>query len=256
MIDAHCHLDFEAFDNDREAVLERAEAAGIEHIIIPGVKSEHWGRITELCERSNLHACYGLHPYYVNQHSDTDLLKLDQQLSTQDCVALGECGLDYREAQAEKQLQLKFFRAQLDIAKNHNKPVVIHSVRATEDVIRILKEFPKLTGMIHSYSGSAEQAKQLIDIGFYISLGGNITYPRANKTRKAAATITLDHLLIETDSPDQPDALHKNERNEPAFLGNVLNSLSEIRMESAIDIEAQTTQNARRLFNLPGAGSH
>jgi TatD DNase family protein len=250
MIDAHCHLDFEVFDNDREAVIKRAEAAGIEHIIIPGVKSEHWGRITTLCERSNLHACYGLHPYYVNLHSTADLSKLDQQLSTQNYVALGECGLDYREGQADKQLQLKFFKAQLDIANNHNKPVVIHSVRATEDVIRSLKEYPKLTGMIHSYSGSLEQAKQLINIGFYISLGGSITYPQATKTRKAAAAIDLGHLLIETDSPDQPDALHKNERNEPSFLSNVLHCLTELRTESVDEIAAQTTKNARRLFNI------
>ncbi len=250
MIDAHCHLDFEAFDDDREAVIKRAEAAGIEHIIIPGVKSEHWGRITKLCERSNLHACYGLHPYYVDLHSNADLSKLEQQLSAQDCVALGECGLDYRDGQPEKQLQLKFFKAQLDIANNHNKPVVIHSVRATEDVIRLLKEYPELTGMIHSYSGSAEQAKQLINMGFYISLGGSITYPQATKTRKAAAQIDLSHLLIETDSPDQPDALHKNERNEPAFLSNVLHCLTELRTESADEIAAQTTKNARRLFNI------
>jgi TatD DNase family protein len=256
MIDAHCHLDFEAFDDDREAVIERASAAGIEHIVIPGVKSEHWNRIAELCEQPNLHACYGLHPYHVNQHKNIDLLKLDQQLSTQDCVALGECGLDYREGQAEKPLQLKFFTAQLGIAQEHNKPVVIHSVHATEDVIQLLKKYPELTGMIHSYSGSIEQARQLIDMGFYISLGGSITYPQATKARKVAAAIKLDGLLLETDSPDQPDAAHKNQRNEPAFLSNVLACLAEIRTESATEIARQTTMNAQSLFGIQITDRH
>jgi TatD DNase family protein len=250
MIDAHCHLDFEAFDHDREAVIRRAAEAGIEDIVIPGVKAEHWKRIAELCEQPNLHACYGLHPYYVDQHKNNDLLKLDQQLSTQACVALGECGLDYREGQADKQLQLKFFRAQLELAQNHKLPVVIHSVRATEDVIHLLKAYPQLSGMVHSYSGSIEQARQLIDLGFYISLGGSITYPHATKIQKVAAQCRLDRLLLETDSPDQPDAAHENERNEPAFLGNLLDHLAGLRTESADEIAQQTTINAQRLFNI------
>jgi TatD DNase family protein len=171
-------------------------------------------------------------------------------LSTQACVALGECGLDYRDGQPDKQLQLKFFTAQLNIAQDHSLPVVIHSVRATEDVIRLLKAYPKLSGMVHSYSGSIEQANQLIDMGFYISLGGSMTYPRASKTHKVAAQCRLDRLLLETDSPDQPDVTHQNERNEPAFLCNVLDYLAELRTEPADEIAKQTTANTLRLFNI------
>lgn len=250
MIDAHCHLDFEIFDSDREAVIQRAEAAGVDHIVIPGVKAMHWSRIADLCEQPNLHACFGLHPYYVAEHNKSALHKLDYQLATQDCVALGECGLDYREGQPDKQLQLEFFRAQLAIAEDHNKPVVIHSVRATEEVIHILKQHPTLRCMIHSYSGSIEQAHQLVDMGFYISLGGNVTYPKANKLRTLAAAIPLKNILIETDAPDQPDITHRNGRNEPAYLCNVLTALTKLRTESADDIAAQTTENARRLFSI------
>lgn len=250
IIDAHCHLDFEVFDEDRDVVMQRAAMAGVEHIIVPGVRAEHWNRIADLCEQQGLHACYGLHPYYVEQHKNSDLLKLDYQLTNQDCVALGECGLDFRAGQADKQLQLKFFTAQLDIAQDHNKAVVIHSVRATEDVIRVLKTYPKLIGMVHSYSGSIEQARQLIDMGFYISLGGSITYPEAKKARALVAKIPLTGLLIETDAPDQADVRHKNERNEPAHLRNVLNCIAELRTETVEAIARQTYNNSQQLFKI------
>lgn len=250
LVDAHCHLDFEAFDSDRSLVIKRAHDAGIDNIIIPGVKAEHWPRIGKLCEKEGLHACYGIHPYYVDRHSKQDLISLDRQLAEHPCVALGECGLDYRNGQPERQLQHDFFDAQLALAQQHSKPVVIHAVRATEDVIQALKNYPQLNGMLHSYSGSLEQAQQLVDMGFYISLGGNITHERAQRLRRVAAGVPLDALLIETDAPDQPDALHSGERNEPVFIINVLNALAELRSESAETIAQQTTENARRLFSL------
>jgi len=250
LVDAHCHLDFDEFAADREAVITRAQSAGVEHIVIPGVRSGHWQRIADLCNQSNLHACYGLHPYYADQHTTGDLDKLDQQLAEHSSVAVGECGLDYRDGQPDKILQLKFFTAQLDIAQRHSKPVVIHSVRATEDVILNLKRHSVLRGMVHSYSGSLEQARQLIDAGFYISLGGSITYQRANRLHKVAAGIPLESLLLETDAPDQPDSLHNAERNEPSYLINVLNFIAELRKESPDEIAKQTTANARLLFDF------
>jgi TatD DNase family protein len=250
LVDAHCHLDFEAFADDREAVIARARDAGVEHIVIPGVKAGDWQRIEHLCSRPGLHACYGLHPYYVDQHTISDLDKLDRQLGEHSCVALGECGLDYRDGQADKAQQLRFFTAQLELAQQHEKPLVIHSVRATEDVIVKLKNQPKLRGMIHSYSGSLEQAMQLIENGFYISLGGSVTYERAKRLHKVAAGIPLESILLETDAPDQPDTRHNGERNEPAYLINTLNFIAQLRNESAENIAEQTTANASRLFNL------
>ncbi len=250
LVDAHCHLDFECFDGDRDAVIQRAHDAGVQNIIIPGVKSLHWQRISQLCEQAQLHACYGIHPYFVAQHSTDDLNLLAQTLATHQNVALGECGLDYREGQPDKQLQITFFTAQLEIAQAQHKPVVIHSVRATEDVIRILKDYSKLTGMIHSYSGSFAQARQLIDMGFYISLGGSISYERASKLRKLAANMPLDSLLIETDAPDQPDVAHAEMRNEPAYLRNVLDGLAELRNDTTQSIAEQTSRNSKQLFQL------
>ena len=130
------------------------------------------------------------------------------------------------------------------------KPVVIHSVRATEDVINLIKNYSGLKGMIHSYSGSYEQALQLIDLGFHISFGGALTYDNARKLRATASDIPLGSILLETDAPDQPDAEHFNQRNEPAYLVNVLQCLSELRDEPIEEIAAQTTANAKALFQI------
>ena len=251
LIDSHCHLDFINFDKDRDVVLERAKQAGVSDIIIPGVSANNWPKIHELCEQhTNLHPCYGLHPYWADQHKKNDLIKLEQFIDNHLCIAIGECGLDYRPEQADKKKQQVFFQAQLEIAEEKKLPVIIHSVRATEDVIQQLRKHPKLRGMVHSYSGSYEQALQIIDMGFYLSFGGAISYDRASKLRSIASKIPLSALLIETDAPDQPDANHQHERNEPAYLVEALKSLTALRNESSEQIAQQTTKNAKALFNI------
>ena len=251
LIDSHCHLDFINFDKDRDEVLERAKQAGVSDIIIPGVSANNWQKIHELCEQhKNLHPCYGLHPYWVDQHEESDIEKLKQFIDNHPCFAIGECGLDYRPEQADKKKQQVFFQAQLEIAEEKNLPVVIHSVRATEDVIQQLRKYPKLSGMVHSYSGSYEQALLLIDMGFYLSFGGAISYDRASKLRSIAGKIPLSALLIETDAPDQPDANHQHERNEPAYLIETLKVLTGLRNECSNEIAQQTTKNAKALFNI------
>lgn len=254
LIDSHCHLDFEVFDKDRSEVLQRAKDNNICDIVIPGTEKAYWDRIKRLCKKHpQLHACYGLHPYWVNKHNKHDLEKLKLYIDRNRPVALGECGLDFRPQQADKKTQLYFFEAQLDIAADHQLPVIIHSVRATESVIKSIKKFKGLkglSGMIHSYSGSTEQAYQLIDLNFYISLGGSVTYDNAVKISKVAREIPLTSLLIETDSPDQPDQEHSGERNEPSYLVNTIKAISVIREEPEDKIAEQTTFNAKRLFNI------
>ena len=232
-------------------MLERAKQNGINDIIIPAVSANNWQKIQALCQQDkNLHPCYGLHPYWTDQHTESDIEKLKQFIDNNLCVAIGECGLDYRPEQADKNKQLYFFETQLDIALEKKLPVIIHSVRATEDIIQQLRKRPALTGMVHSYSGSYEQALQLIEMGFYISIGGAITYDRANKLRTTVSKLPLTTLLIETDAPDQPDASHQHQRNEPAYLTEVLNALCELRKENREDIAQQTTTNTKTLFNL------
>ena len=251
LIDSHCHLDFDIFDDDRTEVLQRAKDNNISDIVIPGTERKYWERINQLCTKhSHLHACYGLHPYWTKNHDKKDVAALDNYINHNNTIALGECGLDFRAEQADKKTQLYFFEAQLDIAENRQLPVVIHSVRATEIVLQSIKKFKNLEGMIHSYSGSTEQALQLIDLNFHISLGGNVTYDNAKKIRTVAKKIPLTSLLIETDSPDQPDKTHSGKRNEPAYLTNTVNTIAELRQVPAEVIAKQTTINAKNLFAL------
>jgi len=251
LIDSHCHLDLEAFDDERDEVIARAHASGVTDIVIPGVSADGWEKIRALCAADrSLHPCYGLHPYHVDAHTQQDLDRLESWVSQYDCVAIGECGLDLRRDQAAERDQMHYFSAQLDIATAHDRPVVIHAVRATAQVIDLIRQYPDLRGMIHSYSGSYEQAKLLVDRGFSISLGGAITYDNAHRVRSLAAKLPLSSLLIETDAPDQPDADHFAQRNEPAYLNNVLDSLCALRTETREAIAAQTSANARALFGI------
>jgi len=251
LIDSHCHLDFEVFDNDRSDVLQRARDNNISDIVIPGTEKFFWDRIKQLCKNhTQLHACYGLHPYWVSDHNKQDIEKLKEYIDSNRPVALGECGLDFRPQQADKKTQLYFFEAQLDIAESHQLPVVIHSVRATEAVIQTIKKFKKLKGMMHSYSGSQEQARQLIDLNFFISVGGSVTYDGAKNIKQVVKNIPLTSLLIETDAPDQPDKKNRGKRNEPAFIVHTVKVISEIRGESTDIIAEQTTINAKKLFAI------
>ena len=251
LIDSHCHLDFESFDKDRAEVIRRAIDKNIQNIIIPGTRKAYWHRIKQLCQQyPQLHACYGLHPYWVNEHEQHDIEQLNEYIKTNRPVAIGECGLDFRPGQADKEAQLYYFAAQLDAAESSQLPVVIHSVKATETVIQTIKKFKNLKGMIHSYSGSTEQAKQLIELNFYISVGASVTYENAKKIKQVVKDMPLTSLLLETDSPDQPDLKHYKQRNEPAYLVNTLQAIAELRKEPADVIARQTTENAKSLFRL------
>ena len=251
LIDSHCHLDFEAFDADRTQVLQRAAENNITDILIPGTEKKHWDRISKLCnEYKQLHACYGLHPYWAANHNKKDIEQLEKYVDNHQSIAIGECGLDFRPEQADKQTQLYFFEAQLAIAEKRQLPVVIHSVKATETVIQTIKKFKNLTGMIHSYSGSKEQARQLIELNFLISISGSVTYDNSKKIKAVTKELPLTSLLIETDAPDQPDQKNTGKRNEPAFLKNTLEAIVELRQEQKELVANQTTKNAQLLFNL------
>lgn len=252
LIDSHCHLDFDVFDEDREQLVQEAGRAGISHIVIPATTRPRWQKINRLCRQfSSLFPCYGLHPYFVEQHRQQDIETLADYASKHDCVAIGECGLDFRPEQAERKQQLFYFEAQLEIARQLDKPVVIHAVKATQQVIASLKKFPGLRGMVHSYSGSYEQAMQLIDTGFCLGFGGAASYLRARRLRNTLQRLPLDHLLLETDAPDQSDRGHRQQRNQPAWLVDILEAIAELRDENAKIIAQQTTHNACRLFSLP-----
>jgi TatD DNase family protein len=253
LIDSHCHLDLAAFDSDRTAVMQSANAAGVSDIIIPAVEAKSWGGLARLCSKEqavNLHAAYGLHPMFMAQHSKQHLLDLEQQLSSVESIAVGECGLDFFIPEHDKPQQLEFFTAQLDLAVQFQLPVIIHSRKSLDLVLKELRLRPSLTGVVHSFSGSPQQAKQLIDLGFYLGFGGPITYTRATKLRALIKSLPLTGLLLETDAPDQPDAAHYGLRNQSAWLVDILECVAELRDEPIEHIAEVTTENALSLFRL------
>lgn len=253
LIDSHCHLDLAAFDGDRTAVMQSANAAGVSDIIIPAVEAESWSELARLCSEEqavSLHAAYGLHPMFMGQHFKQHLLGLEQQLSLAEPIAVGECGLDFFIPDHDKSQQLEFFTAQLDLAVQFQLPVIIHSRKSLDLVLKELRLRPSLSGVVHSFSGSPQQAKQLLDLGFFLGFGGPVTYARATKLRALIKSLPLTGLLIETDAPDQPDATHYGLRNQSAWLIDIAECVAGLRDEPVEHIAEVTTENALNLFGL------
>ncbi len=261
LIDSHCHFDDARFDSDRETAYRRALSARVEAQIVPGIRSEWWPRVKRICgQYTGLWPAYGLYPMFMGVHRESDISLLDSWLQTENPVAVGECGLDYFIDDPDREGQRRMFEAQLDLAQCHGLPVIVHARRALEDIFNILRRYPDVRGVVHSFSGSEQQAHRLIGMGFLMSFGGPITYPRARRLRYLAAVLPLESIMIETDSPDQPDVDIRGERNEPVRLQRILAELGSLRKESEQDIAAVTRDNAIRLFGLekgfsPGSGA-
>jgi TatD DNase family protein len=251
LIDSHCHLDAAEFDGDRNTVIAKARAAGVTRQVVPAVDAVGWPKLRDICATDvGLFAAYGLHPMYLDAHRNEHLPQLREWLERERPVAVGECGLDYFVEGLDQDTQSQYFDAQLRLAREFDLPVIVHARRAVDAVIAAIKRVGKLRGVVHSYSGSNEQAQQLWNLGFLTGLGGPVTYDRANRLRKLAATMPIEYLLLETDAPDQPDAGIRGQRNEPARLADVLAVIAQLRGEEAGVIAAATTANAERLFRL------
>jgi len=251
LVDSHCHLDADAFDNERQVVLSRAQAAGVMAQVVPATTAARWPKVRAVCAANKvLYPAYGLHPMFVNEHRHTDVQHLGQWLEQEKPCALGECGLDFFIPDLDISAQLFYFQQQLHLARELDLPLIIHARRAQEAVNQCLRRIKGLRGVIHSFSGSAEQARQLWKMGFLIGLGGPITWPRARRLRSLVASMPLDYLLLETDAPDQPDREIAGQRNEPARLAVIAQTVADLRQQNVAEIAAQTTANARRLFQF------
>ncbi len=229
---------------------ERGHTAKVMVQIVPAISARFWERLHNICQHyTGLYPAYGLHPMYLAEHQPHHLQQLETWITQKNSIAVGECGLDYFVKDLDRNQQKKYFLAQLHIAKAANLPVIIHARRAIEDVIQCLKQVPHSHGVVHSYAGSVQQANQLFELGLYVSFGGPITYPNANKLRKLIQTLPLTHILLETDSPDQPLFTHRGERNEPAYLTEILQMVATLRQQDPIEIANITTNNALTLFD-------
>jgi TatD DNase family protein len=252
LVDSHCHLDAPEFDRDRDAVIARARAAGVSRQVVPAVSAAGWPKLRDICaDTDGLFPAYGLHPMFLQEHRDEHLAELDDWIQRERPCAIGECGLDFFVDGLDPRAQQHFFDGQLELAREHALPLIVHARRSVDAVIASIKRIGCLRGVVHSFSGSAEQARQLAQLGFMIGLGGPVTYERANRLRKLAAGVPIESLLLETDAPDQPDAGIRGQRNEPARLANVLQVVADLRGETPAAIAAATSANAGRLFRLP-----
>jgi len=249
LYDSHCHLDAPGFDADRGEVLARARAAGVRRQLLPAVCREAWPALKRLCtDNAGLKPAYGLHPMFLDRHRPEDLDQLEAWLADERPAAVGECGLDFFVEGLDPQSQRFYFEGQLRLARKFDLPVVLHARRAVDEVIASLRRIGGLRGVVHSWSGSEEQARQLFAMGFHLGIGGPVTYERARRLRRTVAGMPLQYLLLETDAPDQPDAFHRGERNEPARLPVVLETVAALRGQSPRDVAAATVANAERLF--------
>lgn len=251
LVDSHSHFDAADFDTDRAAVHARALAAGVAAQVVPAVDAAGWPKLKAVCAQfPGLFAAYGLHPMYLDAHRPEHLRELRDWIERERPVAVGECGLDFFIEGLDAEAQHTYFDGQLRLAREFDLPVIVHARRAVDAVIAAIRRIGGLRGVVHSFSGSAEQAAQLHKLGFLLGIGGPVTFERANRLRGIVSTMPLEQLLLETDSPDQPGAAHRGERNEPAHLVEVLDVVAQLRGIPRGELAAATTANALQLFNL------
>ena len=258
LIDTHCHLTYEPLAGDIEAVVARSRAAGVTGWISIGTGPEHNRKAVEMAERfENMYASIGIHPHDAKDVTAAALAELKDLARSSKVVALGETGLDFHYELSPKQDQRRAFAAQLEIARELNLPVVIHSREAFDETLDILDQFIQLNGRLrgvvfHCFSGSAEQARIVLDHGFYISFTGVVTFKNAEQTRAAAAAVPLERLVLETDAPYlSPEPMRRQKVNEPALMIHTARFMAELKHMPLPDFAQAVTATSRSLFNLP-----
>ncbi|AWK13891.1 metal-dependent hydrolase [Candidatus Fukatsuia symbiotica] len=255
-IDTHCHFDFSPFSGTEVDSLAAAHQAQVKQLIVPAVAARYFDRVLALArDYPALFAALGLHPLYLNPHQDAELTVLADRLATmpEKLVAVGEIGLDlYQDNALSVRQQLKMLQAQLMLAKQYDLPVILHSRRSHDQLAALLRKIalPR-TGVIHGFAGSLAQARTFIRLGYYIGVGGIISYQRAKKTRQVMAELPLNVLLLETDAPYMPLSGFQGQANRPERITDVFAALCRLRPESPQHIAQQLHANSQRLFNLP-----
>jgi TatD DNase family protein len=260
LVDTHCHINFDSYDDDREAVFARAAAVGVRQIINPAIDLQTSREIVGLtAQYEGLYAAVGIHPNSSADFADSivdDLATLAKQSKV---VAIGEIGLDYHWDKSPKAQQFRAFEAQLALAARLELPVIIHNREASEDVISIVEHWAgdlptslkNRPGVLHSFSAPAAIAERALASGFYLGFTGPITYKNADSLRHIAARVPLNRLLVETDGPFLTPVPHRGKRNEPAYIPFMVERLASLQQVSVEQMGTATTENAVRLFSLP-----
>jgi TatD DNase family protein len=250
LIDSHCHLDSDQFDADREQVIERALAAGVTNMVAIGTGNgppdlEAGIRLADRYEF--FYATVGVHPHDAGKANDVTFQALADLIQHPKVIAIGEIGLDYHYDFSPRETQQAVFIRQMQIAK---KPIVIHTREAWDDTIKLIREHwaPERGGIMHCFSGNPEQAQQALDLGFYLSFGGIVTFPKALEIQESARIAPIDRILVETDAPYLAPVPKRGKRNEPAFMVETVRKLAQLRGVSEQEIADATTKNFHRLL--------
>ncbi len=256
MVDTHAHIDTEAFDADRDAVLQRAQAAGIEAIIIPAITIERTDVAEQLvAEYPWIYRAVGIHPHHAASATPTLFEQVERSVTAPKVVAIGEIGLDYYYDYAPPPVQREVFRIQLRIAKHVGLPVIIHNRDADGDVLELLEQEQdgSLRGVLHCFSSPLPVLERALALGFCVSFTGNITFRRWSDVELLRA-VPSDRFMLETDSPYMTPEPHRGKRNEPAFVRFIAERLAVVRQTTIEEIVMTTTATAKRLFNLVAIG--
>ncbi|HOL64984.1 MAG TPA: TatD family hydrolase [Accumulibacter sp.] len=249
LVDSHCHLAADEFQNDRDAVVAAARAAGVQQMIIPAIERANFAAVGACCLRyAGCFPAYGIHPLFVASAGPADLLALEDCLRSAEqtscpVVAIGEIGLDLYRIADDFSRQEHFFVEQLKIARKFDLPVLLHSRRAVDAVLKHLRRHRVRGGIAHAFNGSAQQADEFIRLGFKLGFGGALTFAGSTRIRHLAATLPLEAIVLETDAPDMPPAWLNGGRNTPASLLRINSMLSELRGMHATETAKATTTN-------------
>ena len=252
LFDTHAHLDDRAFDEDRAELLENLPGQGLALVMNPGCSLESSRNVVKIAaEHDYIYAAVGSHPDAADEVNETVideyrmLCKLNPKVK-----AIGEIGLDYHYEDIPRDIQLKAFRMQMELARELGLPVIVHEREAHEDGMAVVREFSDVTGVFHCYSGSAEMARQLVDKGWYIGFTGVLTFKNARKAVEVAASIPLERIVLETDCPYMAPEPFRGKRNDPGKLYRMAEKLAEIRGLTVEEIHAITTENGKRLYRI------
>lgn len=254
IFDTHAHYDDEAFDSDRDEVLKKVQEAGVTRILNCGASISGCIKTLELVKKYDfIYGAIGVHPENAGEISG-NINKIGDMLNNDKIMAVGEIGLDYYYEGYDRDLQIRVFKEQMDMAKQLNLPVVIHDRDAHEDTLKIIKEFKGVRGVLHCYSGSLEFAKEILKLDYYIGFTGVVTFKNAKKAVEVAREIPIGKMLVETDCPYMAPTPHRGERNDSSYLVHIIERIAEIRETEPDYISETTFENGSKLFRIGNPG--